>query len=95
MDREIELEEENTRLRVRVMELEKRIKEMDADIVVLSRCADDARKELKSKDVENDKLKADLEDLKFERDELAENFQVQFPSSLTELMELEELTARF
>lgn len=95
MDRELELEEENIRLRVHVMELEKRIEEMEADIVCLSRCADNLRKELDKKDTESDELKAALEDIKFERDELAENFQVPFPSSLTELMELEELTARF
>lgn len=95
MDRELELEEENTRLRVRVMELEKRMKEMEADIVVLSRCEDNLQEELDKKDAENDKLKAALEDVEFERDELAENFQIPMPSSLTELMELEELTARF
>ena len=93
MDRELELE--NTRLRARVMELEKIAATYEGDL---------SRKESKILRQEEtilrqgekiEDLKITISDLEFERDELAENFQVPFPSSLTELMELEELTSKF
>ena len=74
------------------MELEAREKEMERDILTLSRHSDLLRKELDAKTVKCEDLETRVEDLEEELSTLQEENYIGIPAprSLTEEMELEE-----
>lgn len=92
MEREIELDRENHALKVRVLELESRAKEMELDISKISRLSDILRKKLDEKTVECEDLETKVSDLEEELSTLQEENYIGIPAprSLTEEMELEE-----